>query len=107
MSQAPGKIDEDLTRKVAELARLEVSDAEVKLFTSQLGDILSYITQLSEVDVGTGDREIQPLIQPIELSTPLRQDVARAFGVDEQGNPRVMKSAPEVMDGGYQVPPVL
>ena len=40
---------EDVLR-VAELARLELSDAEVELFTKQLGDILGYADQIQTVD---------------------------------------------------------
>jgi len=85
-----------VTRKVADLARLELTDAETQLFTSQLGDVLKYVDQLSEVDV-TG---IEPLMQPVELETALRDDVARP-------GQSVIDYAPEALDGAYKVPPIL
>jgi aspartyl-tRNA(Asn)/glutamyl-tRNA(Gln) amidotransferase subunit C len=84
-------INEVLTRKVADLARLELSDSEVKLFTSQLGDILRYVEKLGEARVDGVD----PLTHPTaaEHETPLREDEARPL------EPWV--------DGGYRVPPIL
>jgi aspartyl/glutamyl-tRNA(Asn/Gln) amidotransferase C subunit len=59
-------------------------------------DVLKYVDQLSEVDV-TG---VEPLMQPLELETALRDDIARA------GN-SVVDCAPESIDGAYKVPPIL
>jgi aspartyl-tRNA(Asn)/glutamyl-tRNA(Gln) amidotransferase subunit C len=101
------EVTEKLTRQVAELSRLELTDAEIQLFTSQLGDILSYVDQLSEVNVGEGGTEVLPMTQPLELQTPLREDIARPFPLDDLGQPRVLQSAPQIQDGGYQVPPIL
>jgi len=44
------KLTRDDVLRVAELARLELSDAEVDLFTRQLDHILEYVEQLREVD---------------------------------------------------------
>ena len=43
-------IDLDQVRKVAHLARLELTPDEELQFTTQLGDILEYFEQLSELD---------------------------------------------------------
>lgn len=83
-------------RKVADLARLELTESEAVLFAAQIADVLGYVEQLSEVDV-TG---VEPLMQPLELETALRDDVARA------GTP-VVDCAPEALDGAYQVPQIL
>jgi aspartyl-tRNA(Asn)/glutamyl-tRNA(Gln) amidotransferase subunit C len=43
---------------IAELARLELTDAEKQEFQSQLGDILDYVEKLAEIDaenVSTAD----------------------------------------------------
>jgi aspartyl-tRNA(Asn)/glutamyl-tRNA(Gln) amidotransferase subunit C len=90
------QVDEALTRRVADLARLELTDAEVRLFTAQLADVLGYVDQLSAVDV-TG---VEPLMQPIELETALREDVARP-------GRSAVATAPESVDGAYKVPPIL
>jgi aspartyl-tRNA(Asn)/glutamyl-tRNA(Gln) amidotransferase subunit C len=96
-------IDEKMTRKVAELARLDLSDQEVTTFTSQLGQILGYVDQLQELSV----EGVEPLVHPIELETPLREDQVVPSRVDADGNPLILKSAPDVLYGGYKVPSIL
>lgn len=97
------EVNADLTRKVADLARLELSETEVRDFTRQLGDILKYIEQLSEVDV----KGVQPMIHPIPITLRLREDVVEPTPVDAHGKPKVLASAPEVVYDGYKVPPIL
>jgi aspartyl-tRNA(Asn)/glutamyl-tRNA(Gln) amidotransferase subunit C len=97
------EVNETLTRKVAELARLELTESEVQLFTQQIGEILKYVDQLQKVMV-TG---VEPLTHPLESAAPLREDVVRVFPADAEGNPKVFGSAPEVLDGGFKVPPIL
>ncbi|MBI1724325.1 MAG: Asp-tRNA(Asn)/Glu-tRNA(Gln) amidotransferase subunit GatC, partial [Candidatus Tectomicrobia bacterium] len=41
---------------VSRLARLQLSEAEIEKFTSQLGNILSYISKLNELDT----RDVPP-----------------------------------------------
>ncbi len=97
------EVNEQLTRKTATLARLELSDAEVKMFTSQLGDILKYVDQLQDLDVS----QIEPLTHPLKLETPMREDLVCAFPLDSAGKPKVLGSAPETLYEGYKVPPIL
>ena len=88
---------------IARLARLELTADEVKVFTPQLGEVLKYVAQLQSLDV-TG---VEPMTHPLELSTPLRDDVVRPSLLDADGEPKVLSSAPETLHGGYKVPPVL
>jgi len=44
-------IDEQTVRKVAQLARLELSEAEVASMTDELQSIVDYVDQLQEVDI--------------------------------------------------------
>lgn len=97
------EVNEALTRKVAELARLELSEQEVKSFTPQLKAVLGYIDQLSEVDVAG----VEPMVHAVELSIPLREDRTEPPALDAQGRPKVLGSAPEVLYDGYKVPPIL
>ena len=97
------EVNEKLTRQVATLARLDLSDQEVKVFTSQLGGILKYVEQLQQADVSG----VEPLIHPLDLKTPMREDVAHPFAKTADGKPKVLESAPEVMDQGYKVPPII
>jgi aspartyl-tRNA(Asn)/glutamyl-tRNA(Gln) amidotransferase subunit C len=92
-----------LIKKVAHLARIELSDDETSAFLQQIGDVLRYVETLQAVDVAG----IEPMTHPLELPTALREDIARDFGKDELGRPRTLSSAPDVVDGGFKVPQVL
>jgi aspartyl-tRNA(Asn)/glutamyl-tRNA(Gln) amidotransferase subunit C len=58
-------------RYVANLARIELSDAEIAQFQSQLGRVLEYVEQLNRVDVS----RVEP--------TAHANDVTNVFRVDE------------------------
>jgi aspartyl-tRNA(Asn)/glutamyl-tRNA(Gln) amidotransferase subunit C len=96
-----------LTKSVAHLARLELTDEEVRLFTAQLGQVISYVELLQEVKLGSGDSQVEPLTHPLELKTPLREDVVRPSPVDANGIPKSLSPAPDVLDGGFKVPPIV
>jgi aspartyl-tRNA(Asn)/glutamyl-tRNA(Gln) amidotransferase subunit C len=64
------KIDEDLVKKVAKNARLELTEEEVKKFTPQLKEvILKSFNKLDEVSV-----EEEASFQPIEQKNKFRSD---------------------------------
>ena len=86
-------------RKVANLARLKLSDDEVEMFTQQLGNVLGYIDVLSEVDV----EGIEPMAHAVELSNVFRDDVHR----ESLPRDEALANAP-LSDGKYfLVPPIL
>src|SRR5687767_11230978 len=90
-------------KKLAQLAQLELTDEEITLYSGQLTQILGYVDQLQKIDV-TG---VAPLTHPLELATPLREDVVTESLRDTEGNPKVLASAPEVLQGGYKVPQII
>ncbi len=57
--------------KVARLARLKLSEAELQDCHKQLGDILEYVKLLDEVDV-TG---VAPMSHPVPVHNVFREDV--------------------------------
>ncbi len=66
-----GMITPDDVKKLAELARLNLTDEEVARYTTELGSVLGYVEQLAEVDV-TG---VEPTSQVTGLQNVLREDV--------------------------------
>ena len=100
-------VTEQVTRGVAELARLQLSDQEVTTFTHQLGEILVYVNLLQEVDVSSVEPLTNPLLAAVDLVTPLREDRVIPSLMDEAGHPKVLESAPDVLDDGFKVPPIL
>lgn len=92
-----------LTQKVADLACLELTEAEVRDFTAQLGEVLHYIDQLSEIDV----KGVEPLTYPHEMDLVLRDDSICTPELDARGKPKILEHAPDVLSGGFKVPPIL
>lgn len=94
------KLSEDTVKKVAELARMQLTQDEVVKFSEQLGKVLGYIEKLNELNT----ENVAPLTHALELETPVRAaDEARpAPGTDV-----MLASAPEKLHDGFKVPQVL
>ena len=58
---------------VAELARLELSEDEMKTFQPQLEDIVGYVEKISEVDV----EGVPPMMHGREIVNAFREDEVR------------------------------
>jgi aspartyl-tRNA(Asn)/glutamyl-tRNA(Gln) amidotransferase subunit C len=92
-------VDKETVRRVARLARIAVSDAEVVALQAQLNGILGFFEQLSEVDV-TG---VEPMTTVVAAKMKMRDDV-----VTEGGNAdAVLQNAPVVADHFFLVPKVV
>jgi len=61
----------DDVKKVAKLARLELSDADLATMAGQLNSILGYVDQLASVNTDG----VEPLAHPLPLSNVFREDV--------------------------------
>ena len=66
-------IDRKTVTHVAKLARLELSEADLDRYGTQLGAILDYIAQLEKLDVAG----LEPLAHPAESADVFRDDVPR------------------------------
>jgi len=64
------EINKELIKKVAENARLELSEQEIKLFLPQFKEIIDSFAKLDEVNVS----KLKPSFQPVELRNILRED---------------------------------
>jgi aspartyl-tRNA(Asn)/glutamyl-tRNA(Gln) amidotransferase subunit C len=85
-------------RKVAHLARLKLSDAELETFTRQLGDVLQYIDLLDAADTA----DVAPLAHPHEVTNVLRADEPR----DSLPAEAALANAPR-SDGRYFLVPAI
>ncbi len=92
-------ISKDTVQKVANLAKLEVSDSEAETFASQLGNIIEMVEKLNELDT----TNVEPTSHAIPVSNVLREDVAKP------GLPRekVLRNAPLTQDGMFKVPTII
>ena len=97
------EINEALIRKVADLARLELNEQEIRDYAKSIGDILHHVDQLSSAQVDG----VEPLYHGVDGNLRFREDEVVPFPTDEKGHPKVLKHAPEVVDDGFKVPQVL
>jgi len=95
------RLSEEDVRKIAALARLELSPPEVELFSKQLTDILAYVAELGTADT-TG---IPPTAHPLAGLSVWREDEPRP-SLDRD---RALSGAPSASSGAglFKVPKVL
>jgi aspartyl-tRNA(Asn)/glutamyl-tRNA(Gln) amidotransferase subunit C len=89
----------DEVRKVALLARLELTDEEVERQGKHLNALLAQFEKLQEVDV-TG---VEPTSHSIPVFNVMREDVSRRSLRREE----VLANAPEARDGCFIVPRIV
>ena len=89
--------------KVAQLAHLELDEEEVKMFSTQIAGIVTYIEQLNELDT----RDIQPALGGLtpegEDTDSSRDDVLKP----SLGQKVALEEAPDPAEGHFRVPKVL
>jgi len=73
-------VTEDLVRKVASIARLDLTDEEVKTFTKQFGDVIDWFNELGKVDT----KGVRPSFHPLKTENVFREDkVEKCLSQDE------------------------
>jgi len=92
-------VDTATVARIATLARIKVSEAELEAMVPELNGILAWVEQLGEVDV-TG---VEPMTAVIENHLRLRDDVVSDGGVRDA----VLANAPARQDGFFGVPKVI
>jgi aspartyl-tRNA(Asn)/glutamyl-tRNA(Gln) amidotransferase subunit C len=89
----------DDVSKVALLARLRLSPAELPLFTGQLNSIMDYVAELQELDTS----DVEPLAHGIEIHNVFREDVRG----DALPREAALQNAPKRNQESFLVPAVL
>jgi aspartyl-tRNA(Asn)/glutamyl-tRNA(Gln) amidotransferase subunit C len=92
------RIREEEVRHVAQLSRLQLSDAEVHRFTDQLGQILDYVNKLGELDL----TDVEPLTTAIDMTNVQREDLEKPGLAVEQ----TLDNAPDQAPPFFKVPKV-
>jgi len=72
------KLTRDDVLKLAQLARLELSDDEVEEYSRELSEILQYVEQLGSVNVSG----LEPTNQVTGLTNVMRDDEVRDYGYE-------------------------
>jgi len=89
-------ISEEQVRHVANLARLGLTEEEIRRMGGELDAILDSIEKIRELDLA----DVVPTANPLNLSNVLRPDEPRA----ELSQEEALSAAPEPADDLFAVP---
>jgi len=92
-------VDTAIVAKIASLARLKVTEADLAAMVPELNGILAWVEQLGEVDV-TG---VEPMTAVIPNHLRLREDAVTDGGIRDA----VLANAPAPEHGFFGVPKVI
>jgi aspartyl-tRNA(Asn)/glutamyl-tRNA(Gln) amidotransferase subunit C len=92
-------LDPATVRRIAKLARIRVSDADVANLGADLNSILGWIEQLNEVDV----EGVAPLTGASQMAMRMREDVVTDGNLQEE----VLSNAPDRAGNFFAVPKVV
>ena len=92
-------VDATTVRRIAHLARIAVSDAEVPHLQGELNAMLAFVEQLSEVNV----EGVEPMTSVTPMEMKKRADVVTDGGIRDD----VLANAPATEDGFFLVPKVV
>lgn len=87
-------------KKIAALARLDLSPDEIARYQVQLAHVLDYMEQLGRVNVDN----VTATAHPHEIMNVLRDDVAATVPEIRE---RILANAPEARDGQFVVPKII
>ena len=93
-------IDEKITLKIASLAKLELSDQEIKEYSKDLTNILKWMEELKEVDVSN----VQPVTSVTKNELYEREDNTYKNKVEQE---EILLNAPEKVGKYFTVPKVI
>ena len=93
-------IDEKITLKIASLAKLELTEQEIKEYSKDLTNILKWMEELKEVDVSY----VQPVTSVTKNELYEREDNAYKNMVEQE---KILLNAPEKVGEYFTVPKVI
>ena len=93
------KISNDEVKKVAQLARLELNESEIKQHAEQLEKILDYIKQLEKINT----ENIACTTRAIEVVNVLRKDEKK----DYENSEELLDLAPSRENKFFKVPKII
>jgi aspartyl-tRNA(Asn)/glutamyl-tRNA(Gln) amidotransferase subunit C len=90
------QLTRDDVLKLARLARLNLTEAEIDEFSKELTDVLQYVDQLQNVDVAG----LKPTSQVTGLKNVMRDDTVVDYGVSQKD---LLRNVPHTQDGQIKV----
>ncbi len=97
------KISREDVERVAELAYLDLSAAELEMYRNQVDEILEYIGKLNELDTTNVEPMAQVLAEGQGADATLREDVVVPCGAAVE----ILKQAPDPEPPYFRVPKVI
>jgi aspartyl-tRNA(Asn)/glutamyl-tRNA(Gln) amidotransferase subunit C len=97
------KISRGDVERVAELAYLDLSEAELEMYRTQIDEILEYIGKLNELDTAGVEPMAQVLAYDQTADATLRDDVVVPCDVAAE----ILKQAPDPEAPYFRVPKVI
>ena len=94
------KISRDEVKKLAQLARISITDEEAEKFQNELSGILGFVDSLNDIDTSG----VEPTSQVTGLENVNRDDTERSYGVTPE---ELLKTAPDSKNGYVKVKRVL
>ena len=92
-------VDAATVRRIAHLARIAVTEAEVPHLQAELNAMLAFVEQLSEVDV----EGVEPMTSVMPMEMKKRQDVVNDGDIADD----VFDNAPAAENNFFLVPKVV
>ena len=96
-------ITETDIEKIAQLAHLEITDGERKMFAPQISEIVTYVEQLNAIDTSSVEPALGGLTPEGERTESSRLDEVRP----SLGQKLALNQAPDPASGHFRVPKVL
>lgn len=93
----------DEIRKIAQLAHLEITNAEVELYAPQMISIVEYVKQLDELETASIEPATGGLTTEGAATDGTRDDEIRP----SLGQALALKEAPDALAGHFRVPKIL
>ena len=93
-------IDEKITLKIASLAKLELTEQEIKEYSKDLTNILKWMEELKEVDVSN----VQPVTSVTKSELYEIEDITYKNTVEQE---KILLNAPEKVGEYFTVPKVI
>ncbi len=92
-------IDREQVHKVANLARLEMTEEEEEQMATDMSSVLDYFQQLSELDTDN----VPPTTRAIDVSNVTRADELRP----DSNREAILKEAPDPDGDFFRVPKIM
>lgn len=95
------EVNLEVTKKIAQLAKLSLKDDELVKMTGELSKILDFVNQLSEVDTSA----VVPIVHGTELPTVVRAD--EPVALSEEETKLIVSCSEQSLYDQYRVPQVI